>query len=45
VEHAYANQVLNGIPVVNVNANVAFGPEGHVVSFGHNFVKPSTFPP
>jgi extracellular elastinolytic metalloproteinase len=45
VEHTYISQMHDGIPFANVVANVAFGLDGRVVSFGHNFVKPSRFEP
>ncbi|KAH8103011.1 Fungalysin metallopeptidase-domain-containing protein [Cristinia sonorae] len=39
-DHAYVQQKLNGIPVANAVANVAFNKNNQVVSFGSSFVKP-----
>ncbi|KAJ7828734.1 Fungalysin metallopeptidase-domain-containing protein [Mycena olivaceomarginata] len=41
-QYAYIKQQHNSIPLVNAVANVAFK-NGKVVSFGHSFVKPSSF--
>ncbi|KAH8089905.1 Fungalysin metallopeptidase-domain-containing protein [Cristinia sonorae] len=40
-KHAYVQQKLNGVPVANAVANVAFNKEDKVVAFGSSFVKPS----
>ncbi|KAI1785165.1 Fungalysin metallopeptidase-domain-containing protein [Ganoderma leucocontextum] len=40
-QHAYIYQQINGIPVANAVANVAFNKANKVVSFGSSFVKPS----
>ncbi|KAI0069746.1 hypothetical protein K474DRAFT_992389 [Panus rudis PR-1116 ss-1] len=40
--HAYLQQKLNGIPVANAVANVAFNKDNRVVAFGNSFVKPSS---
>ncbi|KAM5541592.1 hypothetical protein V8D89_004782 [Ganoderma adspersum] len=37
-QHAYVRQQINGIPVANAVANVAFNQDNKVVSFGHSFV-------
>ncbi|CAL1708409.1 unnamed protein product [Somion occarium] len=39
--HAYVQQKLNGVPVANAVANVAFNRDNKVVAFGSSFVKPS----
>ncbi|KAM5541577.1 hypothetical protein V8D89_004767 [Ganoderma adspersum] len=44
VQHAYIHQQINGIPVANAVANVAFNKANKVVSFGSSFVKPSNVP-
>ncbi|KAM5541103.1 hypothetical protein V8D89_005236 [Ganoderma adspersum] len=44
VQHAYIQQQINGIPVANAVANVAFNKANKVVSFGSSFVKPSNVP-
>ncbi|KAJ7918151.1 Fungalysin metallopeptidase-domain-containing protein [Mycena leptocephala] len=41
-QYAYVKQQHNNIPFANAVANVAFK-DGKVVSFGHSFVKPSSF--
>ncbi|KAJ7093265.1 Fungalysin metallopeptidase-domain-containing protein [Mycena belliarum] len=41
-EHAFVRQAIDGIPVANAVANVAFNKEDRVVSFGSSFVKPTT---
>ncbi|KAJ6538122.1 Fungalysin metallopeptidase-domain-containing protein [Mycena capillaripes] len=41
-QYAYIKQQHNNIPFANAVANVAFK-ESKVVSFGHSFVKPSSF--
>ncbi|KAM5541576.1 hypothetical protein V8D89_004766 [Ganoderma adspersum] len=38
-QHAYVRQQINGIPVANAVANIAFNGDNKVVSFGHSFVK------
>ncbi|KAJ7663453.1 Fungalysin metallopeptidase-domain-containing protein [Mycena rosella] len=43
--HAYAKQVINGIPVANAVANVAFNTDDLVVAIGSSFVKPTTVAP
>ncbi|TBU38083.1 Fungalysin metallopeptidase-domain-containing protein [Dichomitus squalens] len=43
--HAYVRQRINGVPVANAVANVAFNKNNKVVSFGNSFVKkPSSVP-
>nr|VWO99013.1 Extracellular metalloproteinase 4 (EC (Fungalysin MEP4) [Ganoderma boninense] len=44
VQHAYIHQQINGIPVANAVANVAFNKDNRVVSFGSSFVQPSSVP-
>ncbi|KAF7301728.1 Extracellular metalloproteinase mep [Mycena indigotica] len=39
--HSYAKQVINGIPVANAVANVAFNSDDLVVALGSSFVKPT----
>lgn len=39
VSHAYVQQVVNGVPVANAVANIAFNSENKVVAFGSSFVK------
>ncbi|KAJ7116251.1 Fungalysin metallopeptidase-domain-containing protein [Mycena crocata] len=39
--HAYAKQVIDGIPVANAVANVAFNSDDKVVALGSSFIKPS----
>ncbi|KAK7687628.1 hypothetical protein QCA50_008842 [Cerrena zonata] len=39
VSHAYVQQTVNGIPVANAVANIAFNSENKVVAFGSSFVK------
>ncbi|KAK7685033.1 hypothetical protein QCA50_011869 [Cerrena zonata] len=39
VSHAYVQQKVNGIPVANAVANIAFNSENKVVAFGNSFVK------
>ncbi|PIL32515.1 hypothetical protein GSI_05218 [Ganoderma sinense ZZ0214-1] len=48
-QHAYIHQQINGIPIANAVANVAFNKANKVVSFGSSFVNvpsnaPSTIP-
>ena len=38
--HVYFKQAVNGVPVANAVANVAFNKANKVVSFGSSFVKP-----
>ncbi|KAJ6563293.1 Fungalysin metallopeptidase-domain-containing protein [Mycena vulgaris] len=40
--HAYAKQVIDGIPVANAVANVAFNTDDMVVAIGSSFVKPKS---
>ncbi|KAI0688605.1 Fungalysin metallopeptidase-domain-containing protein [Cytidiella melzeri] len=42
--HAFVRQQINGVPVANAVANVAFNNAGKVVSFGSSFIKPSSVP-
>ncbi|KAI0641703.1 Fungalysin metallopeptidase-domain-containing protein [Trametes meyenii] len=42
--HAFVNQQINGVPVANAVANVAFNSAKKVVSFGSSFVKPKSIP-
>ncbi|KAI0797286.1 Fungalysin metallopeptidase-domain-containing protein [Irpex lacteus] len=42
--HAYVRQQIDGVPVANAVANVAFNHAGKVVAFGSSFVKPSSVP-
>nr|VWO94070.1 Extracellular metalloproteinase 5 (EC (Fungalysin MEP5) [Ganoderma boninense] len=45
VQHAYIHQQINGIPVTNAVANVAFNRDNKVVSFGSSFINvPSNVP-
>ena len=39
VSHAYVQQKVNGIPVANAVANIAFNSDNKVVAFGSSFVK------
>ena len=39
VSHAYVQQKVNGIPVANAVANIAFNSDNKVVAFGNSFVK------
>ncbi|KAJ7068336.1 Fungalysin metallopeptidase-domain-containing protein [Mycena amicta] len=39
--HAYLKQVINGLPVANAVANVAFNSDDLVVALGSSFVKPT----
>ncbi|RDX50703.1 hypothetical protein OH76DRAFT_1348486 [Lentinus brumalis] len=43
-QHAFVRQQINGIPIANAVANVAFNKDNKVVSFGSSFVKPSSIP-
>ncbi|KAF7301727.1 Extracellular metalloproteinase mep [Mycena indigotica] len=43
--HSFAKQVINGIPVANAVANVAFNSDDLVVALGSSFVKPSKVAP
>ncbi|KAI0302901.1 Fungalysin metallopeptidase-domain-containing protein [Multifurca ochricompacta] len=40
-QHAFLQQQINGVPVANAVANVAFNSNGKVVSFSSSFVKTS----
>ncbi|KAI9443780.1 Fungalysin metallopeptidase-domain-containing protein [Lactarius indigo] len=40
-QHAFLKQQINGVPVANAVANVAFSDDGKVLSFGSSFVKPT----
>ncbi|KAI9453867.1 metalloprotease [Lactarius psammicola] len=40
-QHAFLKQQINGVPVANAVANVAFNDGGKVLSFSSSFVKPS----
>ncbi|KAH9013760.1 Fungalysin metallopeptidase-domain-containing protein, partial [Lactarius hengduanensis] len=40
-QHAFLKQQINGVPVANAVANVAFNGDGKVLSFSSSFVKPS----
>ncbi|KAI0357172.1 hypothetical protein OH77DRAFT_1399444 [Trametes cingulata] len=42
--HAFVKQQINGVPIANAVANVAFNKANKVVSFGSSFVKPSSVP-
>ncbi|KAI0641704.1 Fungalysin metallopeptidase-domain-containing protein [Trametes meyenii] len=42
--HAFVTQQINGVPVANAVANVAFNSAKKVVSFGSSFVKPTSVP-
>ncbi|KAJ2084254.1 hypothetical protein H4R24_000196 [Coemansia sp. RSA 988] len=44
VTHVYFKQVVNGIEVVNGNANVNIDKHGHVISSGNSFSRTSTPP-
>ncbi|KAJ7108331.1 Fungalysin metallopeptidase-domain-containing protein [Mycena epipterygia] len=39
-DHAFVRQTIDGIPVANAVANVAFNKDDKVVSFGSSFIKP-----
>ncbi|KAJ7895017.1 Fungalysin metallopeptidase-domain-containing protein [Mycena leptocephala] len=43
--HAYANQIINGIPVANAVSNVAMNADDFVVAVGSSFVKPTKVAP
>ncbi|KAI9453866.1 Fungalysin metallopeptidase-domain-containing protein [Lactarius psammicola] len=40
-QHAFLKQQINGVPVANAVANIAFNDGGKVTSFSSSFVKPS----
>ena len=40
--HVYVKQLIDGIPVANAVANVAFNKDNKVVAFGSSFVTPKT---
>ncbi|KAI9434880.1 Fungalysin metallopeptidase-domain-containing protein [Lactarius indigo] len=40
-QHAFLKQQINGVPVANAVANIAFSDDGKVLSFGSSFVKPT----
>ncbi|KAH9030752.1 Fungalysin metallopeptidase-domain-containing protein [Lactarius pseudohatsudake] len=40
-QHVFLKQQINGVPVANAVANVAFSYDGKVLSFSSSFVKPS----
>ncbi|KAH9167273.1 Fungalysin metallopeptidase-domain-containing protein [Lactarius sanguifluus] len=40
-QHAFLKQQIDGVPVANAVANVAFSDDGKVLSFSSSFVKPS----
>ncbi|KAI0667557.1 Fungalysin metallopeptidase-domain-containing protein [Trametes maxima] len=42
--HAFIKQQINGVPIANAVANVAFNKANKVVSFGSSFIKPSSVP-
>ncbi|KAK7687007.1 hypothetical protein QCA50_009506 [Cerrena zonata] len=42
--HAFVRQQINGVPVSNAVANVAFNKDNKVVSFGSSFIKPTNVP-
>lgn len=42
-KHAYVQQKLNGLPVANAVANVAFNKDDRVVAFGSSFVEPRMY--
>ncbi|KAL1942280.1 hypothetical protein VTO73DRAFT_6344 [Trametes versicolor] len=42
--HAFVKQQVNGIPIANAVANVAFNKANQVVSFGSSFVNPTFVP-
>ncbi|KAJ7477392.1 Fungalysin metallopeptidase-domain-containing protein [Mycena latifolia] len=44
-EHAFVRQTIDGIPVANAVANIAFNKDDKVVAFGSSFVKASTVAP
>ncbi|KAI0088048.1 Fungalysin metallopeptidase-domain-containing protein [Irpex rosettiformis] len=41
----YVRQQINGVPVANAVANVAFNKDDKLVAFGHSFVKPKNVAP
>ncbi|KAJ7676842.1 Fungalysin metallopeptidase-domain-containing protein [Mycena polygramma] len=43
--HAYAHQLINGIPVSNAVSNVAFNADDLVVAVGSSFIKPTKVAP
>ncbi|KAH8989250.1 hypothetical protein EDB92DRAFT_1817186 [Lactarius akahatsu] len=43
-QHAFLKQQINGVPVANAVANVAFNGDGKVLSFSSSFVKPYQTP-
>ncbi|KAI0075127.1 hypothetical protein K474DRAFT_1676603 [Panus rudis PR-1116 ss-1] len=43
-QHGFVRQQINGVPVANAVANVAFNKDNKVVSFGSSFIKPTTVP-
>ncbi|KAI0739678.1 Fungalysin metallopeptidase-domain-containing protein [Daedaleopsis nitida] len=43
-QHAFLRQQINGVPIANAVANIAFNKANKVVSFGSSFVTPSSVP-
>ncbi|PSS38032.1 hypothetical protein PHLCEN_2v117 [Hermanssonia centrifuga] len=43
-KHAFVKQKVNGVPLANAVANVAFNNANKVVAFGSSFVKPTFVP-
>ncbi|KAJ8481442.1 hypothetical protein ONZ51_g5966 [Trametes cubensis] len=43
-QHAFVKQQIDGVPVANAVANVAFNKDNKVVSFGSSFVNPASVP-
>ncbi|KAJ7448096.1 hypothetical protein FB451DRAFT_1054019 [Mycena latifolia] len=44
-DHAFLWQMINGIPVANAVANIAFNKDNKVVAIGSSFIKPSSVAP
>ncbi|KAJ7452329.1 Fungalysin metallopeptidase-domain-containing protein [Mycena latifolia] len=44
-DHAFLRQMINGIPVANAVANIAFNKDNKVVAIGSSFIKPSSVAP
>ncbi|MCF8426032.1 MAG: M36 family metallopeptidase [Bacteroidia bacterium] len=38
VTHVYANQIVNGVEIMNVNADMHLSKEGNMIAYHHNFI-------
>ncbi|KAJ7065817.1 Fungalysin metallopeptidase-domain-containing protein [Mycena amicta] len=43
-DHAFLRQVIDGVPVANAVANVAFNKDDKVVALGSSFIEPTSVP-